>query len=133
MRGLVHSLASIILERWSDDDARIRGGARESEKERERRTREKKRPIKKDGCICEIWERWKRTKGWKRDGEIWERKKLEERERGVLAAERGGQRSVIDKDGEGGRKKEGKRWEEWGDSGGRSETGSGWSCAPTPV
>lgn len=62
-----------------------------------------------------------------------ERKKLEERERGVLAAERGGQRSVIDKDGEGGRKKEGKRWEEWGDSGGRSETGSGWSCAPTPV
>lgn len=31
-----------------------------------------------------------------------------------------------------GRRKE-KGVEEWGDSGGRSETGSGWSCAPTPV
>lgn len=87
MRGLVHSLASIILERWCDDDARIRGGARESEKERVRRTREKKRPIKKDGCICEIWERWKRTKGWKRNGE---EEVGRERKRGVLAAERGG-------------------------------------------
>lgn len=84
MRGLVHSLASIILERWCDDDARIRGGARESEKERERRTREKKRPIKKDGCICEIWERWKRTKGWKRDGEIW-RGRSWKREREVFS------------------------------------------------
>lgn len=79
--------------RWCDDDARIRGGARENEKERERRTREKKRPIKKDGCICEIWERWKRTKGWKRDGEIWERKKLEERER----CSRGGARRIEER------------------------------------
>lgn len=107
--------------------------ARKKEREREANAREeeadkKRRMYIRDMVAVEEDERME--EGWRDTGE---KEGGREREKGILEVERGGWRSVIDKDGEGGRKKEGKRWEEWGDSGGRSETGSGWSCAPTPV
>lgn len=103
---------------------RLYVAVRVGERERERGEGErKKRRIKKDGCIEAI--RGER-RGWRDGGE-----KEVGRETKVFSG--GGRRSVIEKDGEGGRKKEGKRWRSGERSGGRSETGSGWSCAPTPV